>query len=81
MVSLVFGEDLYGLETSLDKLTYSVPEVAAMLGISRSAAYDCVHRGDIPALALGRRLVVSKTALARLLDTAAATADDTTAAR
>ena len=65
----------------MDKLTYSVPEVAAMLGISRSAAYDCVHCGDIPAVVLGRRLVVSKTALARLLDNAAAPVDENTAAR
>ena len=65
----------------MDKLTYSVPEVAAMLGISRSAAYDCVHRGDIPALVLGRRLVVSKTALARLLDAHASSLDEPTAAR
>ena len=65
----------------MDKLTYSVPEVAAMLGISRSAAYDCVHRGDIPTIVLGRRLVVSRTALARLLDAHAASAIDGTAAR
>lgn len=65
----------------MDKLTYSVPEVAAMLGISRSAAYDCVHRGDIPAIVLGRRLVVSRTALARLLDAANPSINDGAVAR
>jgi excisionase family DNA binding protein len=65
----------------LDKLTYSVPEVAAMLGISRSAAYDCVHRGDIPTIVLGRRLVVSRTALARLLDAANPSIDESAVAR
>ena len=28
------------------KLTYTVPEAAELLGISRSSAYECVRRGD-----------------------------------
>lgn len=42
--------------------TYTVPEVAKMLGISRSTAYLCVRRGEIPSLTLGRRVVISKMA-------------------
>jgi excisionase family DNA binding protein len=42
--------------------TYTVPEVAEMLGISRSTAYVCIRRGEIPSLALGRRVVISKMA-------------------
>jgi excisionase family DNA binding protein len=42
----------------MERITYTVPEVAELLGISRSTAYECVRRGDIPALALGRRIVV-----------------------
>jgi excisionase family DNA binding protein len=50
------------------RLTYTVAEVAEILGISRSTAYDCVRRGEIPALTLGRRVVVSRAALSGLLE-------------
>src|ERR1700741_656959 len=50
------------------RLTYTVPEVAELLGISRSTAYECIRRGEIPALVLGRRIVVSRAALKALLD-------------
>jgi excisionase family DNA binding protein len=53
------------------RLTYTVPEVAELLGISRSSAYECVRRGEIPALTLGRRVVIAKTAIDTLLGTAA----------
>jgi putative molybdopterin biosynthesis protein len=49
------------------RLTYTVPEVAELLGISRSSAYECVRRGEIPALSLGRRVVIAKTAIDALL--------------
>ena len=52
------------------RLTYTVPEVAELLGISRSSAYECVRRGQIPALTLGRRVVIAKTAIDTLLGTA-----------
>lgn len=51
------------------KLTYTVTEVAELLGISRSSAYECVRRGEIPALTLGRRVVIPRRALERLLAT------------
>ena len=50
-----------------DRLTYTVPEVAELLGISRSSAYLCVRRGEIPALTLGRRVVVARATLDALL--------------
>ena len=49
------------------RLTYTVPEAAQLLGISRTSAYDCVRRGEIPALTLGRRIVITRTALEELL--------------
>jgi excisionase family DNA binding protein len=54
-------------EAMATKLTYTVPEAAELLGISRSSAYECVRRGELPALVLGRRIVVPKHALAGLL--------------
>jgi excisionase family DNA binding protein len=50
-----------------ERLTYTVPEIAELLGISRSSAYQCVRRGEIPALVLGRRVVVARAALEALL--------------
>ena len=47
--------------------TYSVAEVAELLGIGRSTAYECVHRGEIPALRFGQRLVVPIDAIEHLL--------------
>jgi excisionase family DNA binding protein len=47
--------------------TYTVPEVAALLGISRSTAYECVRRGEIPSRRFGRRIVVLQHDLEGLL--------------
>ena len=48
-------------------LVYSVLEVAALLGIGRSKAYELARSGTIPSLRLGRRIVVPKFALSRVL--------------
>lgn len=49
------------------RLAVSVTEAAAMLGISRGLAYELVHRGELPVIQLGRRLVVPIVALERLV--------------
>jgi excisionase family DNA binding protein len=54
-------------ETPADPLTFSVDEVAHLLGLSRSATYDAIARGEIPALRFGRRIVVARRALHYLL--------------
>ena len=41
-------------------LMLSVPEVAAVLGISRAGAYELVRSDDFPALKIGSRIVVPK---------------------
>jgi excisionase family DNA binding protein len=55
-------------EDNLDKLTYTVTEAAELLGISRTSAYECVNRGEIPSLRLGRRLLVTRAGLEQLLE-------------
>jgi len=60
------------------RFTYTVPEVAELLGISRSSAYECVRRGEIPALTLGRRVVIAKTAIDALLGTTASEMQEVT---
>jgi excisionase family DNA binding protein len=51
----------------MQRLTYTVTETARILGISRTTAYECVRRGEIPSLTLGRRVVITHTALEQLL--------------
>jgi len=52
-----------------DRLTVSVPEAGAMLGISRNTAYRLARAGQLPGvIALGqKRLVVSIQVIERLL--------------
>jgi excisionase family DNA binding protein len=50
-----------------ERRTISVPEAADLLGISRNLAYDAVKLGQIPAIKIGKRLLVPKDAVDRLL--------------
>lgn len=50
-----------------EKLAYTVEEAAALLGLSRTSAYLACQRGDLPSRLIGRRRVVPKAALERLL--------------
>jgi excisionase family DNA binding protein len=43
-----------------ERLTFTVDEVARLLGISRSGAYDSIARGEIPSLNIGRRVLVPR---------------------
>ncbi len=52
---------------SEQRQTLTVEEVATILGISRNGTYEAIRRGEIPALRLGRRLVVPRQALEQLL--------------
>lgn len=44
-------------------LTFTVPEAAALLGISPWSYYERVKRGELPARRIGRRIVVPKVQL------------------
>ncbi len=47
--------------------SWRTTEAAELLGISRASAYQCVRRGEIPALGLGRRIVITRAQLESLL--------------
>lgn len=49
-------------------LTLSVPEVAAVLGISRVGAYELVHSASFPKVKIGKRILVPKDKLIEWLD-------------
>lgn len=57
-------------ERHSERLTYTVEEVAHLLGISRTTAYQSVRSGEIPSCRFGRRLVVPVRAVDDLLDSA-----------
>jgi excisionase family DNA binding protein len=50
------------------RLTWTLPEVARLLGISKDSAYEAAHRGELPVQVIGRRMLVPRAALLRLLD-------------
>ena len=50
-----------------DRLCLSVPEAAALLGISRNLAYEMAKQGQLPVVKFGRRLLVPKVALEKML--------------
>jgi excisionase family DNA binding protein len=49
------------------RLTYTVEEVAELLGVSRALAYEAVRRGEVPSLRIGRRILVPRIAIERMV--------------
>ena len=50
-----------------ESLVYSVPEAGRLLRLSRATSYMLANQGVIPTIRLGRRLVVPKIAIERML--------------
>ncbi|MCK4793795.1 MAG: helix-turn-helix domain-containing protein [Desulfobacteraceae bacterium] len=49
------------------KLTLTIWETSRLLGISRAKTYEAARTGQLPVLKFGRRLVVSRYALEKML--------------
>jgi len=49
-------------------LTLSVSEAAELLGVSRDLVYELVAQRELPALRLGRRIVLPRRALEELVN-------------
>ena len=56
--------------TNESRLVYTVEEAGKLLGIGRSAAYEAARTGELPVIRIGRRWLVSKQALDRMLSEA-----------
>ena len=57
------------MKRSIDnRLCLSVPEAAELLGISRNNAYELVKRGELPVIRLGKRLLIPRVALDKMLE-------------
>jgi hypothetical protein len=50
-----------------DRDAFTVDEAGQILGLSRASAFAAAKRGDIPTIRIGKRLIVPRRALERLL--------------
>jgi excisionase family DNA binding protein len=55
------------MKSQAERMTYSMEEVARLLGIGRNQAYQAAKRGDFPVIKVGKRLLAPKPALDRML--------------
>ena len=55
------------LEADAGRQTLTIAEAAKALGIGRNQAYEAAHRGEIPTIKIGKRLLVPKLAFEKLL--------------
>lgn len=58
------------LTATPERATLTVDETAAVLGIGRELAFTMCRTGQIPTIRLGRRILVPRAALERMLETA-----------
>jgi len=54
----------------LHREVLTVSELAKTLGIGRNSAYELIRQHKLPALRLGRRIVIPRVALQRFLEQA-----------
>jgi excisionase family DNA binding protein len=50
-----------------ERLGYPPKEVARKLGLNEKTIYDAIRAGEIPALRIGRRIIITAPVLQRLL--------------
>lgn len=58
-----------------ERKVVSVAKAGEMLGIGQSLAYAAIHRGEIPSIRIGGRLLVPLAALEEMLSKTTATAE------
>lgn len=51
-----------------ERLTYNVREAARLLGLSKNSVYQGVFTGEIPHIKVGRRILIPRLALERMLN-------------
>ena len=55
-----------------ERKTYKIEEAGKLLGIGRNGAYEAAKSGQLPVIKIGKRLLVPKAALDRMLNGEAA---------
>ena len=51
-----------------EQRTQTIAETAKELGIGRNQAYEAARRGEIPTIRIGKRILVLKEPLKRMLE-------------
>ena len=58
----------HSLTGNSGRATLKIEEAGRILGISRAAAYQAAAKGELPVIKIGKRLLVPRVALERMLD-------------
>ena len=56
------------MSEGVEKMVLTVEEARVKLGLSRGLIYEAVRRGSIPSIRIGRRILIPREALHRLID-------------
>ena len=54
-------------ESSVTRKTYSVKETATVLGMTADAVYNAIHRGDVPHVRIGGKILIPRARLDQML--------------
>jgi excisionase family DNA binding protein len=57
-------------EIQEERATLTITEAARRLGISKNGAYRAASKGEIPAIRIGKRLIVPRVAFEKMLEAA-----------
>ena len=55
------------MQHTSERKTYNIEEAGRLLGIGRNQAYEAAKSGQIPTIKIGKRLLVPKAVLDRML--------------
>jgi excisionase family DNA binding protein len=61
------AQEIFDVERDSECRTVSVEDAGRILGLSRGSAYAAARDGTLPTIRFGKRLLVPKAALERLL--------------
>ncbi len=53
---------------SNERLVLTVEEARRLIGLSRGLMYDAIHRGEIPSIRIGRRILIPRVALQQMIE-------------
>ncbi len=61
------SSDISMPKSQSNKLVLTIEEIANLLGLSRSSTYEAVRKGQIPSIRIGKRIIIPRTALIKIL--------------
>ena len=51
-----------------ERQTLNVDEAARIIGVGRNRLYETIRQGELPVLRLGRRILISRVVLDRIME-------------